>query len=67
MNVLREGNKAEDRVDIQYRDTMFSIDHKANYVDFLHHPRKRLQGAGERLGPSIDVKRKLADHLWVQW
>ncbi len=63
LNVLSKGYPTKDRVDVEYRDTVLSVDDKTKDVDVLHDSRERFQGSNEGFNALIGIHRKYADHI----
>jgi hypothetical protein len=63
LNVLGKGNRTKDRVDVEDRDTVLSIDDKTKDVDVLHDSRERFKGSDEGFSALIGIHRKYTDHI----
>jgi hypothetical protein len=61
LNMLGEGNGAEDRVDIEDGDAVLAIDNKADDVDALHYADKLVEALLKRRSAAIGVRGELAD------
>ena len=57
MNMLGEGNEAEDRVDIEDGDAVLAIDNKADDVDALRDAGKLIEALLKRRSAAIRVER----------
>jgi hypothetical protein len=66
VNMLGEGNEAEDSVDIYDSDAVLAIDNKANYVDALHDLGKLFESVPKRSCATIRVRWELADRIWME-
>jgi len=63
LNVLSKWYWTKDRVDVEYRDTVLSVDDKTKDIDVLHDSRERFQGSNECFNALIGIHRKYADHI----
>jgi len=63
MNVLRERNWSEGRVDAKDRDTVLAVNDEAKHLDAFDDLREWLQGLNESLGASIGIHWEYADHV----
>jgi hypothetical protein len=63
VNMLGEGNGAEDCVDVEDGDAVFAIDNKADNVDALHDAGKLIEALLKRRNAAIRVRGELADRI----
>ena len=66
VNVLGEGNGAEDRVDVEDGDAVLAIDNKADDVDALHDAGKLVEALPKRRNAAIRVRGELADGIGMK-
>lgn len=66
MNMLREGNGAEDCINNHDGDAVLPVDNKANYFDALHDSGKLVEALLKRSSAEIRVRWELADRIWME-
>lgn len=66
LDVFGERDAAEDCVDTKEGNAVVAIDDEADDFDAFQDPGELIEACAKRCGPTVNVDRKFADHVWVK-